>query len=208
MITAILNHPTMGAVAVFLVTVLEAMMAAPILLASGRGPARIELWLTAIAVALVAAAVAGSVYLVATLLGSEGGHWTGAALLCGLGLYLGYRFGIARNSTYRAYLFDQVVPHPRGRFRHRVAGVAIWVVGVEAIKIGVAWLGASLLVGPLPPTIALLLGLVAVVLPGIVRGRSAYTIISPSALYSVTMLYVVLYGYIRLIDLIHTRGWL
>lgn len=208
MIATILNHPMMGAVAVFLVTVLEAMMAAPILLASGRGRARSELWLAAIAVALAAAAVASGLYIVATLLGSEDGHWIGAVLLCGLGLYLGYRFGIARNSTYRAYLFDQVVPHPRGRSRHRATGVASWVVGVEAIKIGMAWLGAALLVGPLSPTVALFLGLVAVILPVIVRGRAAYTILSPSALYSVTMIYVVLYGYTRLIDLVHARGWL
>ena len=207
-IATISTHSITGAIAVFLVTVLEAMMAAPILLASGRGRARAETWLTVIAVALAAAAVAGGLYLAATLIGSVGGHWMGAVLLCGLGLYLGYRFGISRNSTYRAYLFDQVIPHPRGRFRHRAAGVATWVVGVEAIKIGVAWLGAALLVRPLLPTTALLLGLVAVAVPGIVRGRSAYTVLSPSTLYSVTMFYVVLYGYIRLIALVHSRGLL
>lgn len=208
MIATISHHPITGAAAVFLVTVLEAMMAAPILLAAARGRGRSETWLTTIAVALMAAAIAGGLYLAANLFGLEVGRWTGAVLLCGLGFYLGYRFGIARNSSYSAYLFDQVVPHPRGRFRHRAAGVATWAAGVEAIKIGVAWLGAALLIGPLPPTIAVLLGLVAVVVPGIVRGRSAYTVLSPSALYSITTIYVVLYGYMRLIELVHVHGLL
>lgn len=199
MVEALVRSPWAGAWVVFLVTILELTMAAPLIDGSARRFGRFPVMLGMLASA-VAIGVATIVLLVgfrATGVGVRA--WAPGVLLMLLGFYLAYRFGIARDSTYGAYKRDNLVPKPVGRFRASPEGVGEWAIGVEGIKIAVAWLGVAIRYGAAIPSMALLAGVVVAVLPGLLVSRHLYHRINPSFLYSATMLFVVLYGFILLV---------
>lgn len=174
-------------------------MAAPLIAGSGRRFGRSRVVFGMIASAVVIGLVSLGLWVGFRAAGVIVQEWAPPALLTLLGLYLAYRFGIARNSTYGAYLRKDLVPEPVGRFRASPEGIGEWAIGVEGIKIAVAWLGVAIRYGTVVPSIALLAGIAIVVLPGLLFGRHLYHRINPSFLYSVTMLVVVLYGFMLLV---------
>jgi hypothetical protein len=199
MVEALVRSPWAGAWVVFLVTILELTMAAPLINGSARRFGRFPVMLGMIASA-VAIGVVTTILLVGFRAAPAGVQaWASGALLMLLGFYLAYRFGIARDSTCRAYKRDNLVPKPVGRFRTSPEGVGEWAIGVEGIKIAVAWLGVAIRYGAAIPSLALLAGIVVVVLPGLLVGRHLYQRINPSFLYSATMFCVVLYGFTLLV---------
>jgi hypothetical protein len=188
MVEAMVRSAWAGAGAVFLVTFLELTHFGRLRVAVGMIASAFAIGVVAICVWAGFSATGGVVQ-----------AWAAPALLVLLGFYLAYRFGVARNSTYGAYLRKDLVPEPVGRFRDGPERIGAWAIGVEGIKIGIAWLAVAIRFGTVVPSMALLAGIVVSILPGLLVGRHVYHRINPSFLYSVTMLAVVLYGFALLV---------